>query len=341
MKNRDKTLDMKNLSNRVAFIDIARGISILLMIAGHVLTKGIKRSIIFSFHMPLFIITSGYFYKERSLKEELKNLFIKLLLPTTIIVLIVFLINNVPKIGLAQSIVESLKVITIGWSHESRINYCFDSVDVLWFIYLLVGIRILFSITKKISKNNDLLLFIFIITESLIGYIVGIKGYWLPWSIDVSFACILFYYLGYILKKYKILEKILIDYKFLVILLLIWIIGIRYSSIEIAIRSYPHGLWSFITAISGSIIILKISQLVEKIKYISNILIWCGKNSLYILFGHYIEKNIIVYNLSINNISLLKAILISIKSLFSIFFAVIYLYVIKLLKHLRRLKNEI
>ena len=70
MKKRNKYLNTKKVSDRVLFIDIARGISILLMIAGHVLTNGIKRSIIFSFHMPLFIIVSGYFYKDRSLKEK-------------------------------------------------------------------------------------------------------------------------------------------------------------------------------------------------------------------------------------------------------------------------------
>lgn len=321
-------------SDRVLFIDIARGISILLMIAGHVLTNGIKRNIIFSFHMPLFIIASGYFHKDRSLKEEIKTLFLKLLLPTTIIVFAVFMISNVPKIGFEKSIVEVLKVITVCWSHKSKIDYSFASVDVLWFIYLLIGIRLLFSINKKVSKDNDILLSVIIIIETLIGYIVGIKGYWLPWSIDISFACMLFYFIGYILKKYNVLEKILSNYKILLPILLIWVVGIKYSWIEIAVRSYPHGLWSYITAISGSIIILKLSQYIEKIKYISNALAWCGKNSLYILFGHHIERGLIVYNLSIANASLLKAALISIKSVFSILFAIIYSYIMKALKHI-------
>ncbi len=51
--------EIKN--SRIVFIDIAKGISILLMIIGHVIGNGIRRSTIFSFHMPLYIITSGFF----------------------------------------------------------------------------------------------------------------------------------------------------------------------------------------------------------------------------------------------------------------------------------------
>ena len=75
-KSENKTLSTK----RIIFIDVAKGIAIVLMIIGHVLEQGLKRSIIFSFHMPLYIITSGFFYKEKSLKEDIKNLIINLLI---------------------------------------------------------------------------------------------------------------------------------------------------------------------------------------------------------------------------------------------------------------------
>lgn len=46
---------------RIEWIDVAKAICILLMIAGHTYPVGSKvRNIIFSFHMPLFFILSGY-----------------------------------------------------------------------------------------------------------------------------------------------------------------------------------------------------------------------------------------------------------------------------------------
>lgn len=339
-KSENKTLSTK----RIIFIDVAKGIAIVLMIIGHVLEQGLKRSIIFSFHMPLFIITSGFFYKEKSLKEDIKNLIINLLIPTTIILLIVFFINNVTNLGFVETCKEALKVITVCWSHKNRIDYNFSGTGVLWFVYILIGIRILFRLNKKVAKENDLFLFAMVILETYIGYIVGIKGYWLPWSLDVAFSCMIFYYVGYIFNKYAVLEKICGNYKIIFMVFMIWILGINYNWIELAIRSYPNGLWSYITAISGAIIILKISMFIEsKLVFLTRILSWCGKNSLYILFGHHIEWSAIKYDIIIKNKTIHKLVLSLYKCSISIIFAVLILNFKKLsnklLKKIKPIKN--
>ena len=304
----------KELEKRVLYLDIARGISILLMIIGHVVEKGIKRSIIFSFHMPLFIIISGMFYKEKSLKEEVKNLLIKLIIPSTLIVFIIVMVESGFENGFLDTFLNALKTITVCWSHQSKITYNFSSVDVLWFVYLLVGIRLLFLVNKKIAKSNELLLFIIILVESYAGYLIGINGYWLPWSFDVLLACMLFYYVGYILSRKDYLNQILSNKWCLILLLVIWIAGINYNSIEIAMRIYPGGLWSYIVAISGVLIVFKISMFIEKhFKNISSLLAWFGKNSLYILIGHYIDRRLIKYNISIDNKTLFKLVMSSIR----------------------------
>ena len=170
-----------------------------------------------------------------------------------------------------------------------------------------------------------MLCFILVIFESYFGYLLGINGYWLPWSVDISLACMLFYYLGYILKKYELLEKLMSSIFIITLLLIIWIFGIRNNWIEIAIRSYPNGLWSFVTAICGSIVIFKLSSSIEKMKnYISIFLAWCGKNSLYILIAHYIENTFINYNYVILNPSIYKLVTICLKCTFCIVVAFIY-----------------
>lgn len=44
---------------RLAWIDVARGIGILAVVAGHVWTRGAMRDAFYSFHMPLFFLLSG------------------------------------------------------------------------------------------------------------------------------------------------------------------------------------------------------------------------------------------------------------------------------------------
>lgn len=344
MKNKkyDESENKSLLTKRIIFIDVAKGIAILLMIIGHVLEQGLKRNAIFSFHMPLYIITSGFFYKEKSLKKDIKNLIINLLIPTTIILLIVFFINNVTYLGFVETCKEALKVITVCWSHKSKIDYNFIGTGVLWFVYFLIGIRILFRLNKKVVEENDLFLFVIVLLETYIGFIVGIKGYWLPWSLDVTFSCMIFYYVGYIFNKYAILEKICENYKILFIVFMIWILGIYYNPIEIAIRSYPNGLWSYITAISGAIIILKISMFIEsKFVFLTRILSWCGKNSLYILFGHHIEWSVIKYDIILRNKTIHKLVLIFYKCSVSIIFAVLILNLKKLLNKILKIIKPI
>lgn len=289
---------------RVEYIDIARGIAIILMVIGHVVDQGIKRNIIFSFHMPLFIIISGIFYKEKGIKEFIKDTTKKLIIPYIITIFIVDLlkyciINN--KYSFIDMIIMYVKQILLSYSYL-KVKTDVFGLGVLWFIPLLICIRIIFIILKKMSKDNDLVLFFLCILVSYFGYIISNLGYWLPWSFDVAMASVLFYCVGYIIKKYNLLDKILKNNYLLSIMMLIWILTIKFGCIELAIRKYPGGIYCFIGAICGSLLILKLSLIIEKyMKKLGKILVWYGKNSMYILMVHHIEWSLINYNF-INNI---------------------------------------
>lgn len=58
---------IKSTVKRIDYIDIVKGITIILMIIGHVSNiPTILRTFIFSFHMPLFFIISGYTFKKKN-----------------------------------------------------------------------------------------------------------------------------------------------------------------------------------------------------------------------------------------------------------------------------------
>ena len=60
-------------------------------------------------------------------------------------------------------------------------------------------------------------------------------------------------------------------------------------SIELAIRSYPLGIFSIIEAIAGSMVIISIAKLLNKSKVITVIFSWIGRNSMIILGIHCLE----------------------------------------------------
>ena len=75
-------------SNRIAYIDAAKGIGILLMILGHTGMYGlpvVMHKMIYSFHMPLFAIISGFFLhfsdSKKLLGESLRSKIMKILVP--------------------------------------------------------------------------------------------------------------------------------------------------------------------------------------------------------------------------------------------------------------------
>jgi fucose 4-O-acetylase-like acetyltransferase len=319
--------EVKRGKKRILFVDIAKGIAIILMILGHVVEHGVVRNAIFSFHMPLFLITSGFFYKNRTFKDELKNVFLRLLLPTFVVLFVVNLISGLNTKDLFTAFFNAVKVILGGSTHSTKIVFDFGSVGVCWFIYLLVGVRLLFNINKKIAKDNDLLLGLIVLVETLAGYLLGINGYWMAWVVDIALVGIVFYFAGYILNKYNILKKICSSKISLLLLLVIWVVGIKYAPIELAIRSYPCGFWCIIVAIAGSITVLKISMLIEKyLKYSAKVLAWAGKNSLYILYGHYVEEVLLISpNYPAVSMKMLKILETLFKLTFSILFAVLVL----------------
>lgn len=72
-------------------IDILKGIGILLVICAHVNTIpfdcDIKRTV-YAFHMPLFFLASGYFYKRRARKDGIVKDIKRLLLPLALTLLL-------------------------------------------------------------------------------------------------------------------------------------------------------------------------------------------------------------------------------------------------------------
>lgn len=60
-------------SNRIVSFDILKGGGILLVILGHIQIPYMLKTVIYSFHMPLFFFVSGCFFRPISLREFLQK----------------------------------------------------------------------------------------------------------------------------------------------------------------------------------------------------------------------------------------------------------------------------
>lgn len=284
----EEKIDKKS---RIEYLDIARGIAIILMVAGHVFYYDIYWEVIFSFHMPIFVIISGMFFKyTESFKEYILKMIKKLFVPYVIGVCIVSTARNL-IVGENISIIPQ---VLLGYSNFKSLFYNTESVGALWFVPYLIVIKIMYYVVYKELQISDK----FLTIECLIILIVGLcfknNEIYLPWSIDIALATMIFYHIGYLIKKYNILEKWMNDYKIMLIFLVVWIIGIKYTDLELAVRIYS--IPAFITAFCGSMVLIKVSHFIQKhIKLIGKFLMWCGKNTIIILIAHYYEYKVFEY----------------------------------------------
>lgn len=216
-------------NKRIEYIDIARGIAIILMVFGHLgFLWNIQpvRNAIYSFHMPLFIIISGLFFNEKDkLKDLLKKIGKKLLLPYIVTIVITNLLYSIVHKE-EFILINLIKQTVLASSNYLRFAPEIASVNQLWFITFLAMIRILFYTINKIC-NNDIQKGIVCLLFTIEGMVLAKISIFLPWSLDIALATIIFYYVGYIIKKYNCLEKIINTKIVLCVFIVIWYARIR------------------------------------------------------------------------------------------------------------------
>lgn len=261
-------------------IDVLRAFLIIFMIIGHYrLIDSEFRMYIYSFHMPAFIFISGFFFKDNSnnslgmqILKSAKNLLIPYAICSTFKVL--FMGYEIADFLVASPLYGNL-------SNE------FKPIGIEYFFIMLFVVRVLFLIISTIFKN-EIYRGIAALCISVMGYGISSSSVWLPWYVDIAMFATVFYYIGFIFKKYNILKLLNENKIFYFPLAFVWLYMIFKGSFELAIRNYNiYGL-GVVGAVSGIVIVYYIASYVANNYGIVsvNILKTIGKYTLYILIIH-------------------------------------------------------
>lgn len=291
-KNRIIISEKSTVNNsRIEYWDIAKGITIILMILGHAPVPDYLRTIIFSFHMPLFIIVNGYFIKNYHIKQTFVRSVKTLLIPYAAVCLVSAVLSVLVTEGDVSAKIlfaSKIKAMIGGMSKISTRFLSFDSVWVVWFVCCLFLARNIYVILMKLSGKYHFLYPWGILVISYLGYLMGKYYAFMPWSLDVALVSLIFIGVGNWMRKESFLEK---SYCYtLIIPAAIWIYFLKMGiSIELATRSYPLGVFCIIEAIAGSIMVIAISKILNKSRLLTITLSWCGRHSMMILGIHCLE----------------------------------------------------
>ena len=291
------------MKERIGWIDITKGIAIILVVVGHTLIGLKLNDYIFAFHMPVFFICSGILFRQKDIKSVAVNNAKKLLIPFYVSSVIA-IITRAISAYLQNWTPEMIKTLTVNTAIGALFGYGSDGgkwfftvwmIGAIWFLWAFFWSNLIIQLVFKYTKDwEEWKRACLVITISLISCIIG-QYIWIPTNIDIGGFAIIFIYVGYLFRKVRIWEAKKIPWYMYILFVLIWLEDSKLGGINMVIRFLPSYL-SVPGAIAATLILMKLSCFIEKIKYISTILCWCGKNTLKILCVHYIELVLIPWD---------------------------------------------
>ena len=304
-------VQLREKRERITYIDVVRGLAIILVCMGHAISnmQDVREIAlphllrwISQFHMPLFFVISGMLFSDSYAKHPVKASFHKLkayYIPFVVYNLIFLALHNVfaalqlvnenyngGAYNAKQYLYRFLMVIT---GHRQTFG------GAMWFLGSILIVSLLFIwmfwfvrrfVPAKWQTPVECLGVLFFVA-------VGVSGYCpTAFKLNVSLYSTVFFYLGYLYKKHKWNEK-LIRYKWpIMVVCLLLSVGIAFVSPVGIVSKYYANFWLFIiTAVLGSLLVILLAQT----KYLKDntVLQYIGKKSLDIMSLHFLSFKVV------------------------------------------------
>jgi fucose 4-O-acetylase-like acetyltransferase len=181
---------------RIAWIDVARGIGILLVVLGH-LDSGLSSRIIYAFHMPFFFFLSGYVHKVQGhYAGFFRKRCIHLLVPyIAFLILLAPLELHRASHGGSGAIQKAITEMLWGGDHLH------GDYGVFWFITCLFATQQIAN--WLLSKFGPLRIAFYATVSMALAHVNSalFPHFTLPLDLNVVAAALPFYLLGYYAKK--------------------------------------------------------------------------------------------------------------------------------------------
>lgn len=282
---------------RVCYVDIAKGIGIILVVMGHndfALISSFGHKLIYSFHMPMFFFLSGMFFKpDLPLSEFLHNRFHRVLKPFLVILLLIYFASlSFSKISMVMASRRLVKAM-----YGS--GFYIDWVQ-LWFLPHLFAVSLFAYLFYKAVKRARVMQTRWLILAGL--YIAGIfamKLFWplmlsilgrpltlfgLPYGLDMVLVSGFFFIAGYELNQRRKDALFANPWIFVLsgitLLFLVWYFPAR---IDFNTRQFDSLPINTLEALFGILFILALSRQLERVAWLSSTLSYVGQASLIIL----------------------------------------------------------
>jgi len=318
-------MDSELKTNRILVIDIARFYAIALVFYGHFIEELMllknpvaisQYKFIYSFHMVLFIVLSGYVAKECDIEwgvgKYLKLRFFSRFLPFiffTLLMMVPPIFFDGKFFGLVLPSVEGYTKGLVSTVFGLP-SFCIPS----WFLLLIIGVELVHYGAFRFLKTSNVKILIAAVMFYVVGYLLNLKldifnplkGRIVGWNylfIHEAITLYSFYLIGIYLRRKRIFvdqvsTKLLVPGAVVAFLIVLFTYQLNngpfnfhvYNYVVILFSSHGHMLLFPLTALAGCALILLIAGMTRTQKTI----VWLGQNTFILMclngiFYHYIN----------------------------------------------------
>lgn len=277
-------------------IDIMKGIAILCVMLGHTTwIPGWLGTFIYSFHMPLFFIISGYFaktyneYQGSGWDYMLKNVR-QLVVPYIVIAGLSCIYPLIQSIYYSDySLVTHRAIALLLALDKTWPGSLFDAdVAPIWFLLALFWGRMIFYWLSRWEKwIIPVCLILSIVMISLHPYVVT------PFCIGRGLEGLFFITIGWAYRKYSFpLWLKIVGWG-------CWLCSMWLGSLDMYFYRYSCIPINIVGACGGTLVLYYVSKGIMK-TFLKSFFAWCGRNTLIILGAHTIEASTTVVHIIIN-----------------------------------------
>lgn len=289
------------MSKRIEYIDIARGIGILLVVMGHndfALVSPFAYQVIYSFHMPLFFFLSGYFINTTiGFWDFFKKRFNSLLKPFLFTLFLIYFGSlSFGKMGFETAILRIVKSLYGTGRYIDWVQLWFLPHLFVVSLYAFVFYALMKKVHHQYVRWAILLLTLGIaglFLQSFYPFPLSLAGksyelWGLPFSLDLVLLSGFFFILGSETRQITS-EQIFGNWVFLIVTgTAMILLNIFFSArIDLNTRTYESFVVNTAESITGILFVLAVSRQIElHAARLASFFKYVGRISLIILIFH-------------------------------------------------------
>jgi fucose 4-O-acetylase-like acetyltransferase len=285
---------------RLPWLDLYKGLAILLVVLGHMNIPARASQLIYSFHVPLFFIASGYVMalgRQIPFRTYLARRWRTLILPYfvfSLVGLLALLLFLPQEADFRYTLTRSLLGILYGNGAASPKTV----LTPLWFLTCLFSTELLFLGVQRLGRGRLAPMAALVAVLLGLGLLnAAVLRVPLPWGGHLAPVALAFFFVGYLCSRLALAPAILARRAAalgLSLSFLLWI-GATLANARVDMNSNQYGqpLLFFASALSGAAMVYFVVQILQSRPGVAAVATYLGANSLVILAVHTLWPSVV------------------------------------------------